>query len=120
MSSGGRSCLVSGGGRREAAVTACPQRAEGLPWESCPLPPVRWRDALGLPPASVADPGLFLGCSHTPWLPAEVSLETRLASLTQLHAGEFPFPSAGVAQQSWFCPQNSMGLLLLLNRGVMK
>lgn len=43
-----------------------------------------------------------------------------MSSLTQLHAEEFPFPSPGVAQQSWFCPQNSMGLLLLLNRGVMK
>lgn len=43
-----------------------------------------------------------------------------MSSLTQLHAGEFPFPSPGVAHESWFSPQNSMGLLLLLNREVMK
>lgn len=119
MSSGGRSCLVSGGGRREAAVTACPQRAEGLPWESCPLPPVRWRDALGLAPASVADPGLFLGCSHTPWLPAEVSLETRLADVLPHSASCWgvPFSITRCGPAELVLPPKQHGLVAVAEQG---
>lgn len=122
MSSGGRSCLApvwweEGSGSRGCHGVSAPDGGVCLGNPALSLL-FRWRGALGLAPASPADPGLFLGCSHAPRLPAEVSLETRLADvlppLTQLGAGEFPFPSPCMARGSCFFPQNSVGQLLSL------
>lgn len=117
VSSGGRSCLApvwweEGSGSRGCHGVSTPDGGVCLGNPALSLL-FRWRHALGLASASPADPGLFLGCSHTPWLLAEVSLETRPAdvvpALTQLGAGEFPFPSPRVAQGSCFFPPKQRG-----------
>lgn len=121
MSSGGRSCLVPVWWEEGSGSRGCHGRRRGLPWESCPLLSFRGRDALGLAPASLAGPGLFLRCSHSPWLPAKVSLETRLANafppFTQLDAGQFPFPSPGGAQGSCFFTPKQRGPVAIAEQG---